>query len=320
MSPTASSKSLSIVIPICERSDTTIATFDEYNAYFSKQFSQLEFVYVISKSNRHAGESLIQHTKGMKNISILFMSRNFGEATAIQAGLSKVTGDLVLILPVYKQVETESLGKMFDFIEEFDLVQAKRWPRIDTKGNQIQTRTFNYLLRKFSGQNFSDIGCSVRLMKREVANELNLYGDQHRFLPLLAHQIGYSYTEIELTQAKDDAVTRLHRPQVYVRRLLDLLTVVFLTKFNKKPLRFFGLLGSGSIGIGAIGLLYMAIERFAMGVPMADRPLLVMFCLFFVLGFQLLAIGLVGEIIIFTHAGDQKEYRIKKIHDQNSLE
>ncbi|MGB3623420.1 glycosyltransferase [Ketobacter sp. MCCC 1A13808] len=318
MSQADSSTPLSVIIPVCERTENTLATFKEYQEYLGAKFTQPEYIFVVSKGNHHIGDQLVDHAKDAKNITVMYMSRDFGEATAIQAGMSKATGELILILPTYKQVETSSLGKLFEHIEEYDLVLAKRWPRIDTAGNQIQTKTFNYLLRKFSGQNFTDIGCGVRLLKSVAAKELNLYGDQHRFLPLLVHQIGYSFTEIELPQAKDDAGTRLYTPQVYLRRLLDLLTVVFLTKFNKKPLRFFGLLGSGSIGIGALGLLYLALERFAWGIPLSDRPLLVMFCLFFVLGFQLLAIGLIGEIIIFTHAGDQKEYRIKKIHDQDS--
>jgi hypothetical protein len=116
-----------------------------------------------------------------------------------------------------------------------------------------------------------------------------------------------------VAQSPSDAHTRVYAPGVYVRRILDLLTAVFLVKFNKKPLRFFGLLGSASFAIGLIALLYVVIERLFFGVALADRPALLLSTLLLVLGVQLVAIGLVGETIIFTHAREVKEYTIKEI-------
>ena len=173
------------------------------------------------------------------------------------------------------------------------------------------------MLQKLSGLKFDDVGCGVRLIKAEVLKEVFMYGDQWRFLPLLSYQLGYHSTEVELTQAGEDTHKRFYSPGVYLRRLLDLLTIIFLTKFNKKPLRFFGLIGSSSILMGIFGLLYLSFEKLILDVAMADRPALVLFSLFIVLGCQLIAIGLVGETVIFTHSKELKEYRIKEIIGQN---
>lgn len=314
MSKQLSLSSVSVVIPVCERAENTIPLYKEYKEFLSAEFKELEFIFVINSSfQQKIGQELEELSQQEDNLSVIFMSRDFGEATAIKAGSNQAKGELILILPPYKQINTPAITKLFEHIEDNDLVIGKRWPRVDGQGNQLQTRIFNALLSKFSDQSYTDIGCGVRLIRAEAMKEINLYGDQHRFLPLLAHQIGFLCKEIELPQAQEDAHRRVYRPGVYVRRILDLLTVIFLTKFNKKPLRFFGLIGSANIAMGIFGFIYLAFERLALHIEVSDRPLLVLFSLFFVLGFQLLAIGLIGEIIVFTHAGDRKEYRIKKI-------
>ncbi len=306
--------SLSVIIPACVRAGSTVAMYKEYKDFLSTFVSNLQFIIVVSiRTQKLIGAELEQMSENDPNLSLLVMSRDFGEATAIKAGSSQATGEFILILPPYKQVDTTAIPKLFDFVDDYDIVLAKRWPRVDSQSNQVQSKLFNYLLRKFSKQSYSDIGCSVRLMRATVMQELNIYGDQNRFMPLFAHEIGFRCKEVEIPQAIMDSKTRIHNPGTYTRRLLDLLTVVFLTKFNKKPLRFFGLIGSASILTGMLGLFYLAFERLVLSVPLADRPLLVLFSLFFVLGLQLLAIGLVGEIVVFTHAGKNKEYRIREV-------
>ena len=306
--------SLSVIIPACVNAGNTVAIYKEYKEFLSTFVSDLQFIIVVNlQTQKLIGAELEQMSEQDSNLSLLVMSRDFGDATAIKAASSQAKGELILVLPPYKQVDTTAIPKLFDYIEDYDIVLAKRWPRVDSQSNQLQSKLFNYLLRKFSKQSYSDIGCGVRLMRANVLQELNIYGDQNRFMPLFAHEIGFRYIEVEIPQAVMDPKTRIHTPGIYTRRLLDLLTVVFLTKFNKKPLRFFGLIGSASIVTGMLGLLYLAIERVFMAVPLADRPLLVLFSLFFVLGLQLLAIGLVGEIVVFTHAGKNKEYRIREV-------
>ena len=306
-------RSVSVIVPVCERHQHIIDSYREYRDYLSPRIQQIEYIYIINEDQPTVAAQLEEVAETDKELKIVVLSRNYGEATAIKAGLSVASGDLVLTLEPYKQVNTEELHKLFDQIPHCDLVLAKRWPRVDSKTNRLQTGLFGKLVQQLSGHNYSDIGCGVRLAKREVFERTSMYGDQNRFLPMLAYQQGYRSQEVCLGQATEDGSTRMYKPGVYLRRALDLLTIVFLTKFYRKPLRFFGLIAAGLITIGAIGLLYLGYERLLFDVAISNRPLLVIFALLFLLGIQLLAIGLIGETVIFTHARDNKEYKIKSI-------
>ncbi len=190
---------------------------------------------------------------------------------------------------------------------------VNRWPRVDAPVNKFQSYVFRGILRLLSYNVPKDAGSGVRLSTREVFDDLKFYGDLHRFFLILADQSGFSTDEIDIPQSKSDAHIRMYSLTTYVSPALDILTVAFLTRFNKKRLRFFGTGGAISSFVGLIGLGYIGVERVFFDVAAADRPLLVLFSLFLVLGVQLIAIGLVGETIIFTSAKDNKEYRIKKI-------
>ncbi len=308
------SNKLSVIIPICERSDNAITVYQEYRQYIAQQFENVEFICVVSNGLKQTAD-LFQAQKAKEpDLKLIVLNRAYGEATALQAGVDHATGSLLLFLPAYFQVKTEEITKLFSHIDEHDLVLARRWPREDVATNQLQTKIFNRCVKLLSNQNFSDIACGVKLVRADVFKELHIYGDQHRFLPLLAYQLGFNWVEVDLSQSEKDVGNRVYHPGVYVRRLLDLLAIVFLTKFNKKPLRFFGLLGTTSMAIGVFGLLMLAYERLVFDVAASDRPLLVVCSLLVVLGIQLLGIGLVGETITFTHASENREYRVKKIH------
>jgi hypothetical protein len=225
-------------------------------------------------------------------------------------------GANIVTVPAYFQVQPSAIQRMLkELIEqEQDLVIARRYPRIDSLFNRFQSRVFHVLIRLLIGTDYQDISCGLRVMRRKVAQEIRLYGDLHRFLPLLAHQRGFKIAEVPVQQSPHDTKRRVYSPGVYLRRLLDIVTLFFLYKFTKKPLRFFGLLGSGVFFAGAILTGYLGVERL-LGVPLASRPLLILGVLWMVFGVQLFSIGLLGEIIIFTHAHDVLEYHTEEILD-----
>jgi hypothetical protein len=164
-----------------------------------------------------------------------------------------------------------------------------------------------------TGNVYNDIGCSVRFFRRKILDEINLYGDLHRFLPILANKQGFKVKEIDIRQSSRDKHTRTYAVGIYLRRMIDLFTVFFLVKFTKKPLRFFGLTGTTILLTGLSISLYLIISRIFFDVGLSDRPLFLIGILFVVLGLQIFAIGLIGEILIFTHAKEIKEYNIDEI-------
>ena len=146
-------------------------------------------------------------------------------------------------------------------------------------------------------------------MRREVLDELPLYGDFYRFLPVLAIREGYRVEEMSCPQHSRDSRTRVYWPGVYLRRMIDLLNLFFLLRFTFKPLRFFGLMGSG-LGIVGSGILAVLLLQRLQGQPIANRPMLLLGVLLVTLGLQMFALGLVGEIIVYLQAPYRRSYRL----------
>ncbi len=143
--------------------------------------------------------------------------------------------------------------------------------------------------------------------------EVSVYGDQHRFLPVLARRQGFRVKELDVAQSPKDQFRGAYRSREYLHRILDIFTVFFLVRFTKKPLRFFGMIGTITFTVGGLITLYLVIERLFLGKALAERPALLLSSLLVVLGVQIFALGLIGELIIFTHAKQMKEYTIDEI-------
>ena len=303
---------LSVIVPVTERYDSATELFHEYRAGIEATGLSYEIIYVID-GNQSAVLEELTRLQTSEKLTIITLSREFGEAIALSAAFSEATGDILLTLPAYRQIQANDIPKLVASLDDSDMVLARRWPRHDSAFNRLQTRAFNFILRSFSDLEIHDAGCSARAFKRTVIEEVQLYGDLHRFFPIIAHRQGFRIVEIDIAQSPGESYRRFYSPGQYIRRMLDLLTVFFLVKFTKKPLRFFGLVGGGLAATGVAATLYLVIERLFFDVALADRPALIISSLLIVLGIQVIAIGLIGEIIIFTHAREIKEYRIDKI-------
>jgi hypothetical protein len=216
-------------------------------------------------------------------------------------------------LPAYQQVEAHEIPRLVEALKDCDMVIARRWPRKDSLLNRVQSGVFHMLLNPVSEFRYHDIGCGVRVFRKRVAQEVYIYGDQHRFLPILAQKYGFRVLEVKALQSQKDTGKRVYSLGTYARRILDIFSIFFLVKFTKKPLRFFGILGSSLFAVGFLILLYLLYIKVFQGVGLAGRPIVLVGTLLVVLGVQVFAIGLLAEIIIFTHAKDIKEYSIEQI-------
>lgn len=304
---------LSVIIPISERHDDIRTLFSAYKAAVENTRLPYEFIFVLDGEFPEAMRDLQQLITEGEKIKIIKLAKWFGEATALTVGFEHSSGPALLTLPAYFQVEPAEIPRLVAELGDNDMIVARRWPRSDSIVNRIQSRAFHLPIRFLTKLDFQDLGCGVRVFKRRVLDEVSIYGDQHRFLPLLAHRQGFKVVQSDASQAEQDTKKRQYSIGVYLRRVLDILSIFFLLKFAKKPMRFFGLLGSGVFGAGALILLTLAFQRLIWSVPLSDRPMLLLGSLLLVLGIQIFAIGLVGEIIIFTHAKNLKEYTIEKI-------
>ena len=315
---TARKVDLSIIVPVSERNDGLRDIFEQYSKVIRQTGKSYEFIFVLDGPQAGSLEGLADLRQ--PEIRVISLNRWFGEATALGVGFEAARAELLITIPSYFQVVPGEIEKMLGEYERsgVDLLIARRHPRIDSRFNRLQSWVFHRLTRSLTGMRYHDISCGIRVMSRTVAREINLYGDLHRFLPLLAYQRGFTVEEMPVRQSPRDRKTRVHRPGLYLRRLLDILTLFFVFKFTKKPLRFFGLVGSGVFGVGAVISLYLGIYRLMSLGPIANRPLLILGVLLIVLGIQLFSIGLLGEIIIFTHARGLKDYQIRELLDDQT--
>jgi glycosyltransferase involved in cell wall biosynthesis len=306
-------ETISVIIPISERHDDIEEMHREYWEALLIAGIPFEMIYVVDGGFEKAYLELKAMKERGEKLTLIKHSRPFGEASAITSGFLQSTGGIIMTLPSYHQVDAAEIPKLIGSRGDYDMVVARRWPRNDSKWNQLQTRLYHNLVSRMTGNVCNDIGCSARLFRRIILEEINIYGDLHRFLPILSYKQGFRIKEVDIKQSLKERRVRTYPFGIYLRRMIDLLTVFFLIKFTKKPLRFFGLTGSVVLVIGLLVTSYLVISRLLFGVALSDRPLFLIGILFLVLGLQIFAIGLIGEIVIFTHAREIKEYHIEEI-------
>jgi len=305
---------LSVVIVIGNRMDDVTMVYTAYRDAIAGAGGTFEFVYVLDGQYEKVEEELKNLQAEGEPIVIVQLPRHFGEATALSAGIENSAAERIMTLPPYLQIEpTELSGLAGNQLTDCDMLICRRWPRKDPSINRIASKLFHLPTRWISGLSVHDLGCSVRLFNRHIVDEVRLYGDQHRFLPLLAYRQGFRVVEVSAKQAQADMKPRVYAPRVYVQRTLDLLSMFFLIRFTRKPLRFFGLIGSASFGIGSLMLLVLGFQRIFFDMPLANRPIVLLASLLVVLGFQFFAMGLIGEIIIFTQSRSSREYTVDKV-------
>jgi hypothetical protein len=181
-----------------------------------------------------------------------------------------------------------------------------------TLGHRMLAGMFHRVLRVLFGHGLSDLVCRVRACRRGVLDEIGIYGFQHHFVPLLAQQQGFAVEEVDVRPGPASVAVR-RTPFVYLGILFDILTLYVLLRFTKKPLRFFGSIGMIVLVPGLLFTAGLAIARLFYAVPLADRPALILGVLMIVLGIQIIALGLIGEIVIFASGRRIKDYTVEKI-------
>jgi len=308
----------SAVIPVSRRIDDLPTLLADYVGAIQSSGKNYEIILVLDGRKDELLEPLRRIAADNSRIHLIQLSREFGESAALAAGFDAARGRELLTLPAYYQVEPAEITRLLaEGLSDADMHIAVR-PRPGMSFDKLRRRAFHLLFTFTSGMKFSDLGCGVRLLDRAVADEIPLYGDQHRFFPALARQRGFRVREIELKQSSKDRFRGRYRIREYLHRLLDVLTVFFLVRFTKKPLRFFGTLGFLASAIGVLLVLVFVIQRLFFGVGLADRPALLLASLLIVLGVQTFALGLIGELIIFTHASKIKEYAVRNVIQNES--
>ncbi len=242
-----------------------------------------------------------------------------GDDVALATAIRRTKHDLILTLSGWPEVDPAEIGELFDALPNSEMVVAARKGADRQAGFQgMRHRLFDRLLFSLSGQRFSDPFCRVRLARRQAIAEAAAFGSRQHFIPVVAAERGYRVTEVKLTKAPDPEGHNRYvfKPMGHMRALLDVMSLYVVLKFMRRPMRFFGSIGLPIFLVGLIATLTLVAFRLFGDTALADRPALIVFVLMIVLGVQIIAIGLVGEIMIFANAQKIKQYTVRnKIQD-----
>jgi len=304
---------ISVIIPIGRRRTDISALHAEYSAALQGLGRRVEYIYVVDGKAADAGAAVSRLVDAGEPVIGVHLTRFFGESTALMAGFEQASGQVIVTLPAYRQIEPGEVGKLLAGLESADLAVSHRWPRAGGAGERLRRTMFHKLVGSVTRQKLHDLGCGARAMKRRVLEEIVLYGDQHRLLPALAERQGFRTVEVKVRQSPLDQNEKGYSAKEYLHRLLDIFAVFFLVRFTKKPLRFFGMIGVSLFAVGALLVTWIVIERLFFGQELTQRPALLLSTLLVVLGLQLFALGLLGELIIFTHAKQIRDYQIDTV-------
>lgn len=276
----------------------------------NKKFSNYEIIFINDGSTDRTLEIIKNLHKYDKNIKIISFRKNLGKAQGLNEGFKRSQGDIVVTLDGDLQDGPENIPLLIDKLGvDVDIVVGWKKKRNDSLNKIIPSKTFNYFVRIFSHIPLHDFNSGLKVMKADVAKELHLYGELHRFIPVLAVQRGFKVSEVAVIHHARKYGSSKYGWQRLFKGFFDFLTVMFLGTYSEKPFHLFGLLGIISIFIGIIIGIDLSVLHFQ-GVNISRRPLLILSVLLIITGLQMVLSGLLAEIIISRRSSPGRDLPI----------
>lgn len=275
---------------------------------------QYELLFVNDGSTDATESVMLDLHEKDANVHVISLRRNMGKATALNAGLRHVNGDIIFTIDADLQDDPKEFSRFIEKLDEgYDLVVGWKANRLDPAEKRLPSKLFNKVTSNFSGVNLHDHDCGFKAFRWEVADSLDLYGEMHRYIPVLAHRQGFRITEIPVEHHKREYGRSKYGMERYLRGLFDFLTTIFLIRYSDRPMYFFGKIGLLCLAVGLAICSYLTAIWF-MGHPIGGRPLLVLGVLLILLGIQFISTGFIGNLLVdITHRDHYREDHIKKI-------
>jgi len=303
----------SVIILVEDKQEDFFEFVNSLYQFMSEIDSEFEIIIIVNGVGAFLSQQFQMITADDKRIKFFEFYTKTSSVVCLKAGLKECLGDIIILYGSYQQITNESLMFLIDSVHKgTDIASPWRQQRVDNIFNQIQSKVFNIIVNMFTRTNFHDLGCKVKVLRREVLENVDIYGDMYQFLPILANMKGYKTEEVKCDHYKDHGKTGIYGANLYFNRLLEIFTLYFNTRFTRKPLRFFSTVGVIFILCGFTILGYVFFQKIFLGLPIGDRPVLLLSILFSVIGVQAASVGLLGEIIAFVHGRKRKEYTIEK--------
>jgi glycosyltransferase involved in cell wall biosynthesis len=292
---------LSVVVPVYNEERSVELLYDEVASALDPLERAWEVVFVDDGSTDGSFGALTRLHARTTNVRVVRLRRNFGKAAALAAGFAQAGGDVIVTIDADGQDDPAEIPRLLAKLDEgFDLVSGWKTRRRDPWRRRILSRVFNTVTGWISGVRLHDMNCGLKAYRADVVKGLALYGELHRFLPVLAYERGYRVAELPVNHRPREHGRSRYGLERYLRGFFDLITVTFMGRYRHRPLHLFGGLGLALGGVGFLVCLYLTVLWLS-GSAIGHRPLLTLGVLLVVVGLQFLSLGLVGEMITTHH-------------------
>jgi glycosyltransferase involved in cell wall biosynthesis len=292
---------ISVVVPVHNEERSVALLVDELDSALQPLGAPWEAVFVDDGSTDGTFAALTRLHAARDDVVVVRLRRNFGKAAALAAGFVQARGDVIVTIDGDLQDDPAEIPRLLVKLDEgFDLVSGWKTDRRDPLRRRILSRVFNAITRWISGVRLHDMNCGLKAYRAEVVRGLPLYGELHRFIPVLAHHRGYRVAELPVNHRPREHGRSRYGLERYLRGFLDLLTVSFLGRYRHRPLHLFGGLGLTLSFVGVGILVYLTVVKL-LGEAIGQRPLLILGVLLVVVGLQVFSLGLITELITSHH-------------------
>jgi glycosyltransferase involved in cell wall biosynthesis len=304
---------ISVVVPVHDEERSVALLHEELAAALDPLDADWEVVFVDDGSTDGTFGALTRLHAAHDEVRVIRLRRNFGKAAALQAGFEHAGGDVVVTIDGDLQDDPAEIPRLLAKLEEgFDLVSGWKTKRRDPLSRRIPSRIFNGVTCRLSGLRLHDLNCGLKAYRAEVLHGLRIYGELHRFIPVLAHYRGFRVAELPVNHRPREHGRSRYGLERYFRGFLDLLTVTFMGRYRQRPLHLFGGLGLLLGALGVLLLAYLTVLKLV-GEAIGHRPLLTLGVLLVVVGVQLVSLGLVSELVA-SHHEEQTGGRGAELH------
>ena len=311
---------ISIVVPVYNEEGSLAALHAELAAMFDDgRLGQAEFLFVDDGSRDGSWAVLSNLAASDPRVRAIRFRRNFGKAAALTAGFAAARGERIFTLDADLQDDPAEIPRFLDKLDQgYDVISGWKKTRHDPWHKVIPSRIFNGMVSRLTGCHLHDHNCGFKLYRRQVVREVGIYGELHRFVPVLAHARGFRVGEIEVHHRPRTHGASKYGFSRFLKGFLDLLTVRFLTRFRERPLHILGALGMVMLTVGLVGLTYLAVLWVIGDRPIGHRPLLPYSIAFLIVGVQFLSLGILAELVTAYNIRTEDTYSIAETIEPTS--
>ena len=304
---------ISIVIPVYNEEENLIPLHEELKAVLDLISVEYEFIFVDDGSTDKSIEILRKLRESDNHTQIIKLRRNYGQTAALLAGFNSTSGETVISIDADLQNDPNDIPALLEKMEEsWDVVCGWRRERNDPISKRIPSKISNWLARRIMDVKVHDLGCTLRAYRKKAVENLELYGELHRYLPVLISLQGFKITEVKVNHREREHGKTKYGVSRIITGFLDLMLVKFLLSYSGRPMLVFGGLGLISMLFGMVFGIYLVIQKYVYGVAIGNKPLLMLAVLLIVFGFQFISTGLIADMIKRTHFTTKQVYEIEE--------